>query len=133
MGYGDEDGWFIGEQLQQNFADNFAIFGIEVTGRFIGQNEGRFEQQGACDGDALALSTRQFAGSMIEAIGQSDPLQQHVGAFEQFGGGWRLAGQERHQHVLPDIELRQQVVILEDESDLLIPNRANASGRGQTG
>ena len=40
--------------------DLFAGFGIEVTGRLVGQDDRRIVDQGAGDGDALALPAGEF-------------------------------------------------------------------------
>ena len=36
--------------------------GVEVAGRFIGEEDGRVDGEGAGDGDALALASGQFIG-----------------------------------------------------------------------
>ncbi len=57
--------------------DFLAGLGIEVACRFVGQQEGRFVDQGAGDGHALALAAGKFVGFVMNAVGQAD-LRQRV-------------------------------------------------------
>ena len=43
-------------QLPQQVHDRFAVLGVEVTGRFVGQQDGGFAAQRAGNRDALLLA-----------------------------------------------------------------------------
>ena len=45
--------------------DGFRTFGIETTGRLIGENDFRISDQGASDGDALLLTTGELIWIII--------------------------------------------------------------------
>ena len=55
--------------------------GVQVSRRLIGQDDGRVINEGACDGDALHLTAREFGYAVVPVVdGQRDGLQRVYGA-----------------------------------------------------
>jgi hypothetical protein len=69
------------DQFPQDGRDPLAVRGIEVAGRLIGQQDGRFDDQGPGDGNPLLLATGEFAGEVRPARGQADQFQRSSGPF----------------------------------------------------
>lgn len=88
--------------------------GVEGAGRFVREDHARFGDEGAGDGDTLALASGELVGAVAEAVAEPDlgedllragPVDAPPGEPERQGG------------VLGDGQRRQQVVLLEDEAD----------------
>ena len=90
--------------------------GIQVAGRFVGEDELGACDQRAGDGDALLLAAGQLVRAVVQAL-----LEPQRGHEQVEPGAVRfLAGQrQRHDDVLLGGEHRQQVEALEDEADLV--------------
>src|SRR5438067_12525328 len=58
----------IFEQVENHLSSPF----VQISGRFIGEEQWGIASQGARDGDALLLATRKFTRSVMCSIGQSD-------------------------------------------------------------
>ncbi len=59
-------------ELGQEAHQLMAARGVEVAGRFIGEQHARLGGDGARDRDALLLTAGQFIGRMMGAIGEPD-------------------------------------------------------------
>ena len=68
-------------QIFEQRHDFFAGFGIEVAGRFVGQNDRRIVHQRARDRDALTLTAGQFVRLVMNAIAQANIVQRLRRAF----------------------------------------------------
>src|SRR5882757_9692889 len=53
----DDDGVAVGVEVVEESHDLVAGFGVEVSGGLVGEDDGRAVDEGASDGDALALAT----------------------------------------------------------------------------
>lgn len=90
---------------------------IEFSGRFVGEHEfGLFEQ---CSGDRhpLLFSAREFCGSVLLPVGESDVLEQIDGLLSE-----RVVDADRQeggQDVFQGTEVAEQVEALEDEPDFV--------------
>ncbi len=104
---------------------------VQISGRFVGQDERRIVGQGARHCHALALPAGELAGKMAGPVGQADQPQQFVGA--RPSGFGREPAQHRHFHVLQRRERWQQVVELEDEADGARPEGVLVGEPGQVG
>ena len=63
-------------QIVQNVNHLAAGAGVQVAGRFVSQHNGRVVDQGAGNGNALLLPTRQFGGLVVQPIPQPYQFQQ---------------------------------------------------------
>src|SRR5437660_7208348 len=109
-------------QVAEQLDDLAPGSGVEVSGRLIGQQDARLIDQGTGDGGTLHLAAGQFARPMPEPLAQADSFQEFHAPPPQ----WLTLAQPaprgmldhlRHQDVFERIELRQQVVELEDEAE----------------
>ena len=65
---GDEhDGVALGVERVEEGHDLDAGFGVEVAGGLVGEDDGRAVDQGAGDGDALALAAGELVGLVVHA------------------------------------------------------------------
>ena len=97
-----------------------ARFGIQVAGRFIGQQGAGTGRQRPCNGDALALAAAQHPSALVAAPAQAHGVQQLLHPLMPPS----LPGQQqRHFQVLGHAEVFQQVVVLKDEPQRRGPQR----------
>src|SRR5690606_14722269 len=60
---------------------------IEISGRLVGQYDGRLRDERACDGGPLTLSARKLARSVLDPLAQPHPLEQLVRTRARFLDG----------------------------------------------
>ena len=91
---------------------------IQISSRFVGQQDGRLADQGPRQSDPLLLPAGKLPRAMPScAIAKAYLLK----PFHPAAGCLRLgpaANQQRHHHVFQRRELGQQIVTLPDESHL---------------
>ena len=63
-----DDGITFGMNTTQFFHNKVGVSTIKVTGRFIGKDDFRGGNEGASNGDALFLTTRELVGIIIFAF-----------------------------------------------------------------
>jgi hypothetical protein len=90
--------------------------GIEVAGRFIGQDVLRIVREAARDAGALLLAAGKLRRPMIEAMSEPDERGKVAAVSAALGRDVALVI-ERRLDVFLHRELRDQVVGLEDEAD----------------
>src|SRR5277367_1768549 len=61
-------------ELAEEAEDGFGTFSIEVTGRFIGQDDFRFADDGASESDALLFAAGKFRGLVVEASAEAEEV-----------------------------------------------------------
>ncbi|KAG0951638.1 hypothetical protein G6F31_013646 [Rhizopus arrhizus] len=114
----DDDGVAFGMQLTEDRHHFLAGFRVECAGRFIGQDHLATIHQRARDRYALLLAAGQLGRLVVHAVTQAQPLQQLLGTRVAHRAG--AAGVYRwHFHVAARIQIAQQVVALEDETEML--------------
>ena len=105
---------------------------VEIAGRFVSEQHGRLHDQRTRDCHALLFTAGEHAGPMGQPLTESDARA----AVPRPGRGTPAASAARdaHRHldVLERGELRQQMVKLEDEPDVSVPERHDL-GIGQRG
>jgi hypothetical protein len=110
----DQDG---GAEPLVEVADEGEDFGagvsVEVASGFIGEQDGGREGEGAGDGHALALASREFVGEVIEAVAELHELEQFAGAAVDLGAAESLQVQGEGD-VLETGERGQEVEEQED-------------------
>jgi hypothetical protein len=97
----------------------FAVFRVEVTGRFVRQQDRRLAGDGAGHGDALLLTARELRRQVLGAMRHADALERGVGALAALGR-LHAAIDQRQLDVLEHGEVANQVEALEDEPDLAV-------------
>ena len=92
---------------------------IEISRRFIGEEQLRSGDQRARERDTLPFTTGQFSRSMRRTCRKPDPIEQSHRAVPRLA--LRSSGyQMRHHHVFKRRKLRQQMMKLKDKPDPLI-------------
>ena len=76
----------LGVNLAQQAHDFVAVGGVEVTGRFVGQQHGRDGHQRARDRHALLLAAGQLRGTVAGAVRHAQALQHLLHAAAALGG-----------------------------------------------
>ena len=106
-------------QASQKVKYDFAGTAIEISGRFIRQQELRLGDQGASQSQPLLFAAGKLAGTVMAALFESH-LTQPRGSF-LLGVLPRIsASQQRHGNVLQRREFRQQVVELPHIADFAV-------------
>ena len=117
---GDErDGLALGMKFLDQPEHITRAFRIEIAGWFVGQQQGRAQDQRARNRRALHLPTRQLRRTMVHAISETDARQQFLRTCRHVRL-WLARETQRQQHILKHGEARQQVETLEDETDLAV-------------
>ena len=78
---GDEhDGVAFGVEVVEEGHDLVAGLGVEVSGGLVGEDDGGLVDQGAGDGDALALTAGELVGLVHHAGAEVDGFEHGLGA-----------------------------------------------------
>ena len=117
---GDEDdGVALGVEIVEEGHDLVAGLGVEVSGGLVGEDDGGVVDEGAGDGDALALAAGELVGLVHHAGAEVDALEHGLGAGDALGGGGAVVD-EGQLDVVQRGGAGEQVEGLEDEADLLV-------------
>ena len=105
-------------QLGEDAHHLFAAVGVEGAGGFVGEDHFAAVHQGAGDTHPLLLATGELAGAMGGVTGQAEPREQLPCAAVALG--FRRTGVDRwHFHVVQGTQVRQQMVALEDKTEVI--------------
>jgi hypothetical protein len=112
------------------FHDATTILAVEGGGGFVGDEEARFVDEGAGDGDTLLLAAGELGGALRVPCRRgrgagAAPRRTFLGLVTA-----HAVEEERHGDVLGEIEGGDQVELLENESDVLATERGDP-GLGQ--
>ncbi|MBA7647584.1 hypothetical protein ES703_55357 [subsurface metagenome] len=116
MGGEHERGGQLPVQVYQEAHDVVGILGVQVGGRFVGDNELRFLDDSPGDGHPLALAAAQLRRPGFHLIHEIHPFQGLIHRLLSLSGG-HPCKQQRELHVLENVVHRQQVEGLENEPD----------------
>ena len=94
---------------------------IQRAGGFVGQDDRRVAHQRPRDGNALLLAAGELIGLVPDLVAQAHLLQHGAGAAVALGAGDACIHQ-RHLHVFQQVQPGQQVVLLEDKAQHLVPD-----------
>ena len=109
----------------EQFEDARGVVRIEVSGGFVGEEEGRPVDQGPGDGGALHFAAAHLVREGAGARGESDQVEHFRGAGAGLAGA--LAAEEEGQFdVLQGGHGRKEIEELEDDAEML----AAVSGKG---
>ncbi len=108
-------------QLLQEIQELMARLRIERARRLVRQDDRRAAGQRARDGYPLLLAAGELRGEMMHFVRKADALQNGLRGFDALVR--RHAGvQKRQLDVFKDVQLRDQIVLLENEADFFIPD-----------
>ena len=92
--------------------------GVETAGGFVGQNNVGLVHQGTGYGYALLFATGEFGGLVVGAVGESEEVEQFVGAFFVFA--LRITGYHTGYHdVFEGGKLGQELMELKDKAEMV--------------
>ncbi len=121
------DGVALSVEFLENGHHLFAALAVEGPGRFVRQDHLAAVGQRPGDTDPLLLATGELARGVMAAIAQPQPGEQCLGAGLALGP--RRAGVDgRDLHVGGGIEVRQQVVALKDEAEVVAAQPGEGEG-----
>ena len=80
VGDGEKSGVVFFGEAEKEVDDFAAGAGVEVAGGFIGEEHAGAVYQGAGDGDALLFAAGELGGQVMDAVAESDVLEQFAGA-----------------------------------------------------
>ena len=108
----------LAHEAEEELDDALARFRVEISRRFVGEDDARVIDQRPGDGHALLLAAGELGGEMLHAIREPDIAQ---GPLRRFA--LQLPPDHRGQHgVLQRRQFRQQEVALKNEADALVAN-----------
>ena len=95
-------------------------FGVEIAGRLVGEYDFRSRHEGSRYADALLLTARHLRRIMPHAFAKAHTPEH--GSGDRFALLFGHAPEhQRHRHVFDGIEIRQQIVGLEHETEVFLP------------
>ena len=107
----------LGAQLLDEVEHGAAGFGVEAAGRLVREQDRGLVRQRSGDRDALALPTRQLRRPIALPTFEPDGTQKGSSALPPLASG-QAELEHRHLDVLDRRQGGQQVVELEDHSDV---------------
>ena len=106
--------------LAEHLQDGVGVFGVEVAGGLVGEDDGGAVDEGAGDGDSLLLASGQFIGAVVETALDAE----HVGeVVEERLVEFSFGGRSQEGDVMGDLDVAhrgeggKEVEALEDEAD----------------
>lgn len=112
----DDRGALGAGQVEELLEDGGGVGAVQGAGRLVREDDGGAVDQGPRDGDALALAAGDLRGAAAAQLAEPEPFED--GARGGEGGLLALPGEAQRQGgVLLDGQLRQQLAVLEDESE----------------
>src|SRR6476659_8779327 len=124
----DQDRVALPVQLREELEHLVAGLRVEGAGRLVGEEHDRPVRERASDGDPLALPAGERSRQLLPLFGDADALEELRGAPAPLLAG--NAGVEHRQlDVAQHRSARQEVVLLEDETDLLVPDACELGSR----
>ncbi len=100
------------------------VLWIEVAGRLIRQHQLGFTDKRTRDGDALQLSARELSGHAFLTVGE--PYRREQCFYFRLNFNRRKTAQDQRQtNILLDGKVRQNVKGLEDEAELVPPQKGS--------
>ena len=108
-------------EVEEEGGKGVGVVAVEGAGGFVGEEKFGAVDEGADDGDALAFATGELAGAVVEAVGETDAGEERLGAFSGRAAAGEVGiGEGGDEDVFQHGALRQEMVGLEDEADLLV-------------
>src|SRR3569833_3888415 len=83
----EDDGVALGLKLIEQAHDLDAGFGVKIAGWLVRKDDGRAVDEGASNGDTLALTTGELVRFVVHARFKADVGESLFGSFNALGGG----------------------------------------------
>jgi len=122
LAVGDEDhgGFFPAGENREQVNDLGAGGGVEISGGFVGEENGGAVHEGAGESGTLELAAGKLVGAVMGAVGQTDGLEEVPGS-----GFAERIGPAREEEGEKDVFLNgeggEEMEKLEHEADLQLP------------
>ena len=113
----------LGVELLEEYQYFEAGAGVEVPRRFVREDDGRIVDQRPRDRHALHLPARHLVALMQHAVAETDVAERLFGPFPSLCGRVGRVVHQRQLDVLQRRSFGQQVIVLEDETDLAVAQR----------
>ncbi len=104
----------------QHLHHRIAVRGVEIAGGFVREDDLRIGDERPRHGHALLLAAGELLGHVLRAMREAHFLERHGDAPLALGGGHPPVD-ERHLHVLRDVQVVDEVEVLEHEADARAP------------
>jgi hypothetical protein len=99
--------------------DHFARGRVKIPGGLVAEDDAGVIDEGAADGDTLALAAAELDRAVIETFAEADISGDFLGALATFAG--RDPGvDQREFDIADDIEFREEIERLENKADLAV-------------
>ena len=112
---------FVAHQPQELGEHHVGGMLVEIAGRFVGEHQGGLIGKRAGDGDALLFAAGKLRRTVRQPMPQPQRGEQRFGAVVR-GNRRRAADQLRQDDIFDRVEIRQQMVELIDEPQLVTPH-----------
>ena len=117
----EEEGFALAvDEVGEEAEDAVGVGGVEVAGRFVGQEDAGVVGQGAGNGDALLFAAGEVLAVAADLVAKADHLQEHGGALLHLAEGESAKAAHGDHDVLLGGELVHEEVELEDEADVFV-------------
>src|SRR3990172_620654 len=113
-----QDRLALGDQIVEERENRLGRLGIQIAGRFVGQNDRRVVGQRAGDGNALLLTAGNRRRQLVGVLGQLNYLEQAHRALLPVAGRVHISEVHRQHHVLDERQGGQELEKLEDDAQL---------------
>ena len=119
-------------ELLEHAQDLLARAGVEVARGLIGEQQRRTVHQGPGDRHALLLAAGKLGRLVVQPVLEPDPAEHLLGPLPGLAlGEVSAVYDKRHGHVLQGAGARQQVEVLEDETQLVVPHQGRWSAESR--
>src|SRR5438046_1095768 len=119
---GQEQGFLaLLHYIQKQLKGALRVGSVEITGRFVRQNDSRIIGEGACDSHALLFASGEMTTRSSQFVSQAYRFQQAGSAFAHLTIGKLPQFAHRNHHVLLCGEILHQKMELKNEADELAP------------
>src|SRR5216684_3219032 len=109
-----DDGASLSVHFTQFAEHDFFIYGIQVAGGLVGEDDVRVVDQGAGDADALLFATGKLRGQMVSAVFKTNVIERG----QSFSLVRHAVKVLRQHDVFECGEVGDQMELLEDEANL---------------
>jgi len=121
MGNEDNGSFFVAGELGEKLNDDGAGSGVQITGGFVGKDDGGAMDEGAGYGGALELAAGKLVGPVVGAVGELNGAEEFASA-STGGRGDAASEEKRKEHIFFDRESGEKVKKLENKADFEAAN-----------